>query len=104
MSNSLERNEKQKLGLPISSSPCSRTALLLEPRGDSFAKTYQEAVRELGLPIIIFGSDDVDKTRSELESRGVEFRDDLAKPDWGITNIFDDTFGNFIMLGSHESA
>ena len=92
------------LAIVVSPEDPGGTALLLEPRGDSFAKTYQEAVREQGLPIIIFGSDDVDKTRSELESRGVEFRDDLAKPDWGITNIFDDTFGNFIMLGSHESA
>ena len=74
------------------------TSLLLEPLGQSFAKEYQENVYNAGLPVIVFGADDVDAKRKELEKRGVRFRDDLAKPEWGMRNLFEDTFGNLIML------
>ncbi len=80
------------------------TCLLLEPRGDSFAKTYQESVYGAGLPVIVFGTQDVQATREELESRGVRFRDDLAKPDYGLKNMFEDGFGNLIMLHPQGAA
>jgi catechol 2,3-dioxygenase-like lactoylglutathione lyase family enzyme len=93
-----------QLAIVVSPEDPNGTALLLEPRGDSFAKTYQENVYSAGLPIIVFGADDVAAVRKDLESRGVEFRDDLAKPEWGIQNLFEDTFGNLIMLHAHDVA
>ena len=93
-----------QLAIVVSPEDPNGTALLLEPRGDSFAKTYQENVYSAGLPIIVFGADDVGAVRGDLESRGVIFRDDLAKPQWGIQNLFEDTFGNLIMLHGHNIA
>lgn len=92
-----------QLAIIVSPQDPNGTALLLEPRGDSFAKTFQEQVYGAGLPIIIFGTDDVDAQRKTLESRGVVFRDDLAKPEWELENLFEDTFGNIIMLQNHET-
>ena len=74
------------------------TALLLEPRGDGFAKTYQEEVYKAGLPIMVFGTADIQAEREKLEKGGVKFRDDLAKPEWGLQNMFEDTCGNLIMV------
>ena len=51
-----------------------------------------------GLPIIVFGVNDLPNEIQKLKSKGVRFRDDLAKPEWGMGNIFEDTCGNFIML------
>ena len=87
-----------QLAIVVSPDDPHGTALLLEPRGDSFAKTYQENIYGAGLPVIVFSADDVLATRRDLESRGVAFRDDLAKPEWGLKNLFEDTCGNLIML------
>ena len=93
-----------QLAIIVSPEDPNGTALLLEPRGDSFAKIYQENVYSAGLPIIVFSADDVEAVRRDLESRGVKFRDDLAKPQWGIQNLFEDTFGNLIMLQGENVA
>jgi catechol 2,3-dioxygenase-like lactoylglutathione lyase family enzyme len=93
-----------QLAIVVSPEDPDGTALLLEPLGFSFAKTYQESVHSAGLPIIVFGADNVEAVRKDLESRGVEFRDDLAKPEWGMQNLFEDTFGNLIMLQGRNSA
>ena len=92
-----------QLAIVVSPDEPDGTALLLEPRGDSFAKTYQESVYHAGLPIIVFSADNIDQARRDLESRGVEFRDDLAKPEWQIQNLFEDTCGNLIMLQSEDN-
>ena len=78
--------------------------MLLEPRGEFFARTYQENVYKAGLPIIVFSAENLEATRRDLESRGVQFRDDLAKPEWSIENMFEDTFGNLIMLQEQSDA
>jgi predicted enzyme related to lactoylglutathione lyase len=93
-----------QLAIVVSPEDADGTALLLEPRGDSFAKTYQESVYGEGLPIIVFSAEDVEAERKSLEARGVAFRDDLAKPDWGLQNLFEDTFGNLIMIQSQDPA
>jgi catechol 2,3-dioxygenase-like lactoylglutathione lyase family enzyme len=93
-----------QLAIVVSPEDPKGTALLLEPRGDSFAKTYQENVYRAGLPIIVFSADNVEAVRGDLESLGVRFRDDLAKPDWGIQNLFEDTCGNLIMLEGQNTA
>ena len=87
-----------QLAIVVSPEDPGGTALLLEPRGDSFAKDYQEKVYAAGLPIIVFGVNDLPKEIQKLKSNGVQFRDDLTKPEWGLENIFEDSCGNYIML------
>ena len=87
-----------QLAIVVSREDPGGTALLLEPMGQEFARTYQRAVYGAGLPIIVFGSDDVAAERERLEAAEVQFRNDLAKPEWGMDHIFEDTFGNLIML------
>lgn len=93
-----EFNPDAQLAVVISPEEPDGTSLLLEPRGDSFAKTYQESVYAAGLPIIVFSTGNVEELRRTLESQGVKFRDDLAKPQWKIQNLFEDGCGNLIML------
>ena len=95
---SKELIEDAHLAVVVSPEDPEGTALLLEPRGDSFARTYQESVYKAGLPIIVFGATDVHAEIEKLKNKGVKFRDDLAKPEWGLENLFDDTFGNLIMI------
>jgi len=63
---------------------------------------YQEKVFDAGLPIIIFGVDDLAGTIERLKAKGVRFREDLDKKAWGLENMFEDTFGNLIMLAKNE--
>ena len=93
-----------QLAIVVSPEDPKGTSLLLEPHGDSFAKTYQENVYSAGLPIMVFSADNVEAVRRDLESRGVRFRDDLARPEWEIQNLFEDTFGNLIMLQGQDIA
>ena len=95
---SKELMEDAQLAVVVSPEDPEGTALLLEPRGDSFARTYQESVYKAGLPIIVFGTTDLRSEIERLKKNGVKFRDDLAKPEWGLENLFDDTFGNLIMI------
>lgn len=95
---SKEFAEDAQLAIIVSSEDPNGTALLLEPRGDSFAKTYQENVYNAGLPIIVFGTKDIQAEIKKLKKNGVKFRDDLARPEWGLQNLFEDTFGNLIMI------
>lgn len=87
-----------QLAVVVSTEDPDGTALLLEPRGESFAKEYQQKVYEAGLPAIVFGTAEPAAERRRLEEKGVRFRDDLAKPEWGLENLFEDTCGNLIML------
>ena len=87
-----------QLAIVASAEDPEGTSLLLEPRGDGFARTYQEAVFEAGLPTIVFGTTGLSAEIDRLKEAGVRFREDLAKPEWGLENLFEDTAGNLIML------
>jgi catechol 2,3-dioxygenase-like lactoylglutathione lyase family enzyme len=93
-----------QLAVVVSPQDPDGTALLLEPRGDSFAKEYQEQVYRAGLPAIVFGVEDVASEIRRLEASGVRIREDLARPEWGIQNLFEDSFGNLIMLVAEPDA
>lgn len=93
---------EHKLAIVESVDEKNDTGLLLEPRGDSFVKDFQEKVYGEGLPFIIFGVDDLPKEIERLKAAGVTFRDDLANPDWGMENLFEDTCGNIVMLQKAE--
>ncbi|GAB4369262.1 MAG: hypothetical protein Kow0042_10900 [Calditrichia bacterium] len=95
---SKEFSEEAQLAVVVSPEDPEGTALLLEPHGDSFARSYKESVYNAALPAIVFGTYDLPAERRKLEEKKVRFRDDLANPEWGIQNLFEDTFGNLIML------
>lgn len=74
------------------------TGLLLEPNGNPIAKTYQEALYKEGLPAIVFAVEDIQNEYERMTERGVVFRKEPTKMDWGTEAIFDDNCGNLIQL------
>jgi catechol 2,3-dioxygenase-like lactoylglutathione lyase family enzyme len=74
------------------------TSLLLEPNGNPIAKDYQEGIYNSGLPVIIFGVEDIYKEYENLKSKGVKFRSEPEKTEWGTQVLFEDGFGNIIQI------
>lgn len=77
------------------------TYLLLEPTepgGIEVAKEYKRKLYEMGIPVISFSSNDIQKTADELKEKGVIFKKDPVKTDYGYEAVFDDSNGNFIQL------
>ena len=77
------------------------TYLLLEPTepgGIEIAKNYKKELYEMGIPVLSFSSDNIEKTAEELKKKGVRFTKDPTKTDWGYESIFDDANGNYIQL------
>src|SRR6478609_5058651 len=74
------------------------TGLLLEPNGNPISSTFQKAVYEADLPLIVFGTDDIQRDYERLNDRGVVFRSEPTKTDYGIAATFEDTCGNLIQL------
>lgn len=101
---SKEFNPEAQLAIIVSADDPTGTALLLEPRGDSFGLDYQSKVYASGLPVIVLGTADLASEVAKLKAKGVHFRDDLTKPEWGIENLFEDTCGNLIMLQEERQA
>ena len=69
-----------------------------EPGGIEIAKVYKQKLYELGIPVISFSSNDIQKTVDELKMKGVFFKKDLVKTDFGYEAVFDDDNGNYIQL------
>ena len=74
------------------------TALLLEPRGDSYARTYQDKVYQAELPVIVFGVENIQAEHERLRNLGVVFRSEPTKTEWGTQALFEDTCGNLVQL------
>ena len=77
------------------------TILLLEPTepgGIEIAKEYKKQLYSMGIPVISFGADDIMKTADELKKKGVVFKKDPVKTDYGYEAVFDDANGNYIQL------
>jgi catechol 2,3-dioxygenase-like lactoylglutathione lyase family enzyme len=74
------------------------TSLLLEPNMNLGAKEFQKGIYDAGLPIIVFGVPDVQAEYERLRGRGVVFRKEPTKTDWGIEAVFDDTCGNYVQI------
>jgi predicted enzyme related to lactoylglutathione lyase len=74
------------------------TGLLLEPNGNPIAKPFQEGVYKAGLPIIVFGVDDVQKEYERLKGLGVVFRQKPTGTEHGTEALFEDTCGNLIQI------
>lgn len=52
----------------------------------------------MGMPVISFSSPQIERTVSELKEKGLQFKKDLTKTDYGYDAIFDDDNGNYIQL------
>lgn len=96
---------KEKLFMPeaylaivVSPEEPEGTALLLEPNGNLGSKEYYEGIYKAGLPVIVMGVDDVQKEYERLKAKGVKFKQEPTKTDWGTQAIFDDTCGNYIQI------
>jgi catechol 2,3-dioxygenase-like lactoylglutathione lyase family enzyme len=89
---------EESIAIVVSPEDPNGTALLLEPNGNPISKTFQEAVYKQGLPPIIFGVEDVQKEYERLKERGVHFRQEPTKTDWGVQATFEDTCGNLIQI------
>lgn len=74
------------------------TQLLLEPNQNPIAKNYQEALYKAGLPPMVFGTKDIQGEYQRLKAKGVVFRGEPKRSDFGWDVLFEDTFGNLIQL------
>ncbi|WP_367716781.1 VOC family protein [Nitratireductor sp. GISD-1A_MAKvit] len=75
------------------------TELLLEPMGYDFARTYQKAVYDAGLPAVTFASDDVRAEHARLTALGVRFRGEPKQVmDCPVTALFEDGCGNLVQI------
>ncbi len=79
---------------------CGTNILLepTEPGGIEIARKFKAELYEMGMPVISFGCDDIQKTYEELKAKGVKFKLEPTKRDWGYEAIFDDDNGNYIQL------
>ncbi|NOR28504.1 MAG: hypothetical protein GQ540_08250 [Lutibacter sp.] len=73
-------------------------AILLEPIDDEIYAPFQSKVYAKKLPVITFGTDNINEEYNRLLNLGVKFIKKPTQQDWGIEAIFDDTCGNFIQL------
>jgi predicted enzyme related to lactoylglutathione lyase len=96
----IERLYMPEANLAIVASPeePNGTGLLLEPNDNPIAKPFQEGVYAQGMPIIVFGVEDCQKEYEKLKARGVVFRQEPTKTDWGTQALFEDTCGNLIQI------
>lgn len=74
------------------------TGLLLEPNDNPLYGTFQQGVYDQGLPIIVFGVDDVQAEYDRLTGLGVVFTREPTQTEYGKVAILDDTCGNLIQL------
>jgi len=86
------------LSIVVSPEDPDGTALLLEPRGNLGSKEFYEGIYKAGLPVIIFGTDNIQKDYEELKGKGVVFRGEPKKTEYGTQVLFEDTCGNLIQL------
>jgi predicted enzyme related to lactoylglutathione lyase len=86
------------LAVVVSPEDPDGTAILLEPRGGYGSREFFDGVYKAGLPIIIFGTGDIQKEYETLKAKGVAFKGEPKKTEEGMQVLFDDTCGNFIQI------
>ncbi len=74
------------------------TGLLLEPNDNPIAKTFQEGVYQQGLPVIVFGVEDIQKEYARLKKLGVVFRSEPTRQGPVIVANLEDTCGNLVQI------
>ncbi|MDD3825187.1 MAG: VOC family protein [Anaerolineae bacterium] len=96
----LSRTHVPEANLAIVASPedPDGTGLLLEPNDHPVARQYQQGIYNAGMPIMVFGVDDIQGEYERLTRLGVEFRQEPTRTDYGTLALLDDTCGNLIQL------
>ncbi|TYR29792.1 VOC family protein [Mesorhizobium microcysteis] len=86
--------------LTVQAADGSGVELLLEPAGMDFAREYQKALYDRGIPFTQLGCDDVQAEYERLTKLGVTFRSEPAAPAPGLPVMatFEDGCGNLILL------
>ena len=74
------------------------TELVLEPNDNQAAKDYQKRLFEQGIPVTMFGVDNVRKEYDRLLKHGVKFTMEPTKMGNITIAVFDDTCGNLIQI------
>lgn len=74
------------------------TGVLLEPSDNPIVKPFRAGVYAQGMPVIVFGVEDCQAEYEKLKERGVVFRQEPTKNEWGTQAIFEDTCGNLIQI------
>lgn len=87
-----------QIAIVVSPEDPDGTTLLLEPRGGFGSDKYYEGIYNEGVPVIIFGTDDVQAEYERLKALGVVFKQEPTKTEWGTQAIFDDKCGNYIQI------
>jgi len=85
--------------LAIVIAPDDETAtVILEPVSHDFVRTFKNEIYKMGLPCIIFDSNDVHADYKALAAKGVIFKKEPKTDEWGTSAILDDQHGNFIQI------
>ncbi|WP_371068961.1 VOC family protein [Sediminibacillus sp. JSM 1682029] len=74
------------------------TELLLEPNEHPAAKEYQQKLFADGIPVTMFGVQDIDAEYKRLTEKGVKFTMEPTKMGDVTLAVFDDTCGNLIQI------
>ena len=86
------------LAIVVAPDDAEGVSLLLEPRGNLGSKEFFEGIYNAGLPVIVFGTEQIQADYERLKAKGVVFRKPPTKTEWGIETLFEDTCGNLIQL------
>ncbi|KAA9023955.1 VOC family protein [Niallia endozanthoxylica] len=79
------------------------TELLLEPNNHPAAKEYQKKLFADGIPVTMFGVEDVLKEYERLLNLGVRFTMKPTEMGPVTLAVFDDTCGNLIQIAQNNS-
>ena len=71
---------------------------MLEPDDHPAAKEYQKKLFEEGIPVTMFGVEDIQKEYDRLLKKGVKFTIEPTKMGEVTIAVFDDTYGNLIQI------
>jgi hypothetical protein len=74
--------------------------LVLEPNAHPAAVAFQEAMAADGIPVAVFGVEDVEVEHERLVGLGVRFTQPPTPMGPVVTAVLDDTCGNLVQLMS----
>jgi predicted enzyme related to lactoylglutathione lyase len=93
-----EFEPKKWIAIVVSPEDPKGTALMLEPNHNAIAKRYQQGLFKAGIPCIVFNTADIKKEYQRLVDLGIHFRKEPIKLKHGTEALFEDGFGNIILL------
>ncbi|RIL46119.1 VOC family protein [Staphylococcus equorum] len=72
--------------------------IVLEPNVSEIAKNYQEGLYSAGIPVTMFGVENMEASHERLVNLGVEFHTEPKEVDGTKLAVINDTCGNLIQL------